>query len=132
MTNRRRFELALVGLAVVGAVALPVLAQSKSKTHKQIVQAMKDSAMTLTQAIEKAEKEANGQAIGARAEIVEDALRFTVQCSVGDETHAFHVDAKTGKVSDGDRRAPRKEDKPGKGKGNEIKPREGGRQPVSP
>lgn len=87
---------------VLAAVCVPLLAQSKGQSqasqHKQIIKLMDEAEMTLAKAVEAAEKESAGRAVGVRADLEGEKLVLTVSCSVGEELKLVTVD-KEGKAT---------------------------------
>lgn len=91
----------LVLLGVVCLVAVPVYAHCGKCTEdcKKMVTKMDEAKITLSKAIEVAEKESKGKAVKAVAELEKDALGIEVYCMAGDKLMEVKVDPKTGKVT---------------------------------
>ena len=133
--NLKRITVAGIATLTLAMAAGSVMAQARgqAKSHKEIVAAMEAKKMTLANAITKAEEEAKGTAVGARAELQEGELHFTVQVSVGDDLKTARVDSK-GKVTMTEGRRAREEggEKPEGAKGGEPRNPRKAPKPVNP
>ncbi len=97
-----------LGVSCALIVALPVYAQVKRKCamckteSKEVMEKLQSGNMTLTKAIEAAEKRSSGFAITAFTERDEDKIVFAVYCVSGDRIVVVDVDenGKAGRVSE--------------------------------
>lgn len=134
---RRSIRCAAPPIAVlaVALVAGPLWGQSRGQSqatrHRDIVRLMDEAEMTLAKAVEAAEKECGGRAVGARADVEGEKLVFTVQCSVGDELKPVMVD-KHGKATIRGAKKDAKDADKGKPDDNDPRPRGGDRDTPRP
>ncbi len=99
---RSRWILGGVLVAAFAALsALPILAHCGKCTDsaKQIASMLDAGKMSLGKAIEAAEKESKGRAVGVYCDVKKDALGISCYCMVGDKLMQVDVDGKTGKVT---------------------------------
>jgi uncharacterized membrane protein YkoI len=133
MRRSHTWVLAALGASAIAIAALPVLAQSKppekASKEKAVVQAMEENKITLSRAIEVAEENSKGKAIGARASLDRDKLSFTVQCVVEDKLEVVRIDGKTGKPMAPGRKDAPKDDPKGEKKPKAPEPPD---RPVQP
>lgn len=111
-----------VGAAVLILLVAPLAAQDaarKPPRQQELARLITENGQTLAKAIEASEALTSGIAINARADLRNDQLGFTVTCVVDGKPVEVKVDGRTGEASSGNKRQPRKDDRPA--------PREGDR-----
>jgi len=106
-----------IAAAVAAAVAVAGLSafagpNDAGKSPTDLVKMIDKHHVTLSKAVDAAEKQSKGRAIEGRADLKNGELTFDILCVSGDKTSHVWIDGRTGKVqADSDRTAARPADK---------------------
>jgi len=102
MSRKWKIVLGVVAVSTVVFVAWPVYAHCGkcAASGKDMVKLMEEGKISLSKAIEIAEKHSNGRAVAAYCELEDGGLEIEVYCLVGNKIMEVEIDGKTGKVSE--------------------------------
>jgi len=102
MSRKWKIALGMVAVSTVVLVTWPVYAHCGkcASSGKDMVKLMEEGKLSLSKAIEIAEKHSKGKAVAAYCELGGDGLEISVYCLVGDKIMEVEIDGKTGKVSE--------------------------------
>ena len=101
MSRKWKIVLGIVAVSTVMLVTWPVYAHCGkcAASGNDMVKLMEEGKLSLSKAIEIAEKHSKGKAVAAYCELEGDGLEISVYCLVGDKIMEVEIDGKTGKVS---------------------------------
>ncbi len=102
MFSKGKIVFGVVAASTVALVAWPVYAHCGkcAASGKDMVNLMEEGKLSLSKAIEIAEKHSNGKAVAAYCDLESSNLEIEVYCLVGNKIMEVEIDGKTGKVTE--------------------------------
>ncbi|RMF83180.1 MAG: hypothetical protein D6744_05175 [Planctomycetota bacterium] len=92
----------LVGFGLVALVAWPAIAQNRGRVTRdfaKIAAAVKESKISLVQAIQAVEQKVKAPVIGAKSDIENDVLVYYVNCWINEKLTPVKVNSDNGEIA---------------------------------